>query len=122
MKPAMMTRAGQLWIASCAGKENSSYFRGKVQDGRARAELGVTDTAAYFGYSAADDADPGAESTWRACMPALGTTVDVATVRADYETMPLPEFRRAYLCQWPEVAKPGWQILSEDVWEAARDD
>jgi phage terminase large subunit-like protein len=119
LRPAMMTRRdGQLWIVSTAGKESSSYFRGKVQDGRARAELGVTDTACYFGWSAADDADPAAESTWAACMPALAHTVDVATVRADFETMPLPEFRRAYLCQWPEVAKPGWALISEAQWDA----
>src|SRR5258708_7077954 len=60
VKPAMMTIDGaQLWIVSTAGTEFSAYFRGKVDDGRAMAELGVTDTAAYFGYSAPDDADPG---------------------------------------------------------------
>src|SRR6266705_91795 len=59
VKPAMMTRPGaQLWVVSTAGTEFSAYFRGKVEDGRAMAELGASDTAAYFGYSASDDADP----------------------------------------------------------------
>lgn len=119
VKPAMMTREGaQLLIVSTAGNENSAYFRAKVEDGRAMAELGATDTAAYVGYSAPDDADPAAESTWRECMPALGHTVTIETVRADFTTMQLPEFRRAYLCQWPEVAKPGWDVITQDAWNA----
>lgn len=117
VKPAMMTRkAAQLFVVSTAGNEQSAYFRGKVDDGRALAELGVTDTAAYFGYSAPDDADPGDPATWWRCMPALGRTVTEETVRADFGTMALAEFRRAYLCQWPEVAKPGWEVISQETW------
>jgi len=119
MRPAMMTRDAQLWIVSAAGDENSAYFRGKVEDGRARAELGVTEDGCYVGYSAADDEDPGDPVTWRRRMPALGITVSEETVRADFELMKLPEFRRAYLCQWPEVAKPGWDVIGEDAWGAA---
>lgn len=52
-------------------------------------------------------------------MPALGHTVTVETVAADFQTMDLAEFRRAYLCQWPEVAKPGWGVISQDAWDAA---
>lgn len=121
MRPAMMTVGdAQLWIVSTAGNELSSYFRAKVEDGRARAEMGVTDTGCYIGYSAPDDADPAAESTWFGCMPALGQTVTAETVRADFELMDLAEFRRAYLCQWPEVAKPGWDAISQEAWEACR--
>src|SRR5258708_21248903 len=83
------------------------------------AELGVTDAAAYFGYSAPDDADPGDPAAWYGCMPALGITVSEETVRADFATMPLAEFRRAYLCQWPEIAKPGWDVISQQAWAAA---
>jgi hypothetical protein len=119
LKPAMMTVPGaQLWIVSAAGNDDSSYFRGKVEDGRARAEMGVTDTACYIGYSAADDADPGDPATWRAVMPALNITVSEETVAADFQTMDLAEFRRAYLCQWPEVARPGWQAIGRDAWDA----
>jgi phage terminase large subunit-like protein len=119
MRPAMMTRDAQLWIVSAAGTEKSSYFRGKVEAGRARAEMGMTDTACYIGYSFADDEDPAAPETWRRRMPALGITVSEATVQADLETMKLAEFRRAYGCQWPEVAKPGWGVIGEDAWGAA---
>jgi phage terminase large subunit-like protein len=60
LKPAMMTvPSAQLWVVSTAGTEFSAYFRGKVDEGRARAEMGVTGATAYTGYSAPDDADPG---------------------------------------------------------------
>jgi phage terminase large subunit-like protein len=119
MRPAMMTRDAQLWVVSAAGTEKSEYFRAKVEDGRARAEMGVTSDGCYIGYSAADDEDPGDPVTWRRRMPALGITVSEETVRADFELMDLPEFRRAYLCQWPEVARPGWGVIGEDTWGAA---
>jgi phage terminase large subunit-like protein len=119
MRPAMMTRDAQLWVVSAAGTEKSTYFRGKVEDGRGRAEMGQTDRGCYFGYGAADDADPGDPATWRACMPALGITVSEEVVAADYDLMELSEFRRlrAYLCQWPEIAKPGWEVISQQTWE-----
>jgi phage terminase large subunit-like protein len=122
LKPAMLTVAGaQLWIVSTAGTEFSAYFRAKVEEGRSRVELGVTGASAYFGWSAPDDADPGDPETWRGCMPALGITVSEETVASDFETMQLAEFRRACLCQWPEVANPGWKLFSEaDYLEATR--
>jgi hypothetical protein len=114
LRPAMLTRpAAQLWVVSTAGNEFSAYFRAKVDEGRARCETGVIGTSAYFGYSAPDDTDPGDPATWRACMPALDITVSLETVASDFETMELAEFRRACLCQWPEVAKPGWKLFSE---------
>jgi phage terminase large subunit-like protein len=120
LKPAMLTRAAaQLWIVSTAGTDLSAYFRGKVDEGRTRCDLGVTGASAYFGWSAPDDADPGDPETWRACMPALGVTVSEQVVAADFETMELAEFRRACLCQWPEVANPGWKLFSEDDWREA---
>jgi phage terminase large subunit-like protein len=122
LKPAMLTRpAAQLFILSTAGTEFSAYFRGKVDEGRARCETGLTGSSAYFGWSAEDDADPGDPATWRRCMPALGTTITEEVVAADFETMDLAEFRRACLCQWPEVANPGWKLFSEADWlEATR--
>ncbi len=119
MRPAMMTRDAQLWVVSAAGTERSAYFRGKVEDGRARAEMGVTSNGCYIGYSFADDEDPADPATWWRRMPALGITVSEETVRADYELMELSEFRRAYGCQWPDVAKPGWDVIGKDEWGAA---
>jgi phage terminase large subunit-like protein len=119
MRPAMMTRDAQLWVVSAAGDERSEYFRRKVEDGRSRAQMGVTEGGCYVGYSAPDDAEPGDPATWRACMPALGITVTEETVATDFGLMELSEFRRAYLCQWPEVAKPGWGVIGQDAWGAA---
>jgi len=118
MRPAMMTRDAQLWIVSAAGDETSEYFRAKVEDGRARAEMGVTSDGCYIGYSFADDEDPADPVTWRRRMPALGITVTEETVRTDLGLMVESEFRRAYGCQWPEVAKPGWDVVGEDDWAA----
>ena len=120
MRPAMATRPGaQLLVVSAAGNEFSAYLDAKMDEGRARAELGVTEVACYTEFSAADEEDPAAKSTWSGCMPALGVTIDVATVRADFELMELSEFRRAYLCQRPSVAAPGWKLFTEQDWRAA---
>jgi phage terminase large subunit-like protein len=117
LRPAMITRPDpQLFICSTAGTDASAYLRSKVADGRARAELGVTDTACYFEWSAADDADPSDPQVWAGCMPALNITASPAAVAADYELMARAEFRRAYLNQWPEVARPGWAEISQERW------
>jgi phage terminase large subunit-like protein len=119
MRPAMMTRDAQLWVVSAAGTEKSTYFRGKVEDGRGRAEMGATDTSCYIGYGFADDEDPADPAVWWRRMPALGITVSEDTVRADLDIMDFAEFRRAYGCQWPDVAKPGWEVIGKDAWGAA---
>jgi len=119
MRPAMMTRDAQLWIVSAAGNEKSAYFRRKVDEARDRMERGLTGGGCYVGYSAPDDADPGDPATWRGCMPALGITVSEETVASDYTDMDEAEFRRAYLCQWPEIARPGWGVIGQDAWAAA---
>lgn len=119
MRPAMMTRDAQLLIVSAAGNEKSAYFRRKVFEARARIEMGLAGGGCYIGYSAPDDADPGDPATWRACMPALGITVTEDVVAKDCQDMDEAEFRRAYLCQWPEVAKPGWNVIGQDTWTAA---
>jgi phage terminase large subunit-like protein len=121
IRPAMMTRDAQLLVVSAAGTERSAYFKTKVDDGRVRAEAGLTDTGCYVGYSFADDEDPADPATWRRRMPALGITVTEETVAADLDLMGLAEFRRAYGCQWPDVANPGWAVITEDEWRALTD-
>jgi phage terminase large subunit-like protein len=119
MRPAMMTRDAQLWIVSAAGTEKSAYFKGKVDAARERLARGLPGGGCYVGYSAPDDADPGDPVTWRGCMPALGITVSEETVATDFQDMDEAEFRRAYLCQWPEVARPGWGVIGADAWASA---
>jgi hypothetical protein len=100
MRPAMMTRDAQLWVVSAAGTEKSAYFRAKVEDGRARAEMGVTENGCYIGYSAADDEDPGDPATWWRRRAERSQETG-----ADYELMELQV--GAYLCQWPMWRSPG---------------
>jgi phage terminase large subunit-like protein len=121
MKPAMITRPQpQLWVVSTAGNERSVYLRGKVDAGRARTSLGVTDAVAYFEWSASDDEDPADPATWTRCMPALGHTVPEQAIRAEFESMELPEFRRAFLNQWPD-AFPIDAVIDAATWAALAD-
>lgn len=120
-RPAMLTRpAAQLWMVSTAGTNKSAWWRSKVDAGRTVTAAGIDAGFCYLEWSASDDEDPTDEDTWRACMPALGVTCQPETLRADMGTMSLPDFRRAYLNQWPEVAAEGWAVISRDLWEAAR--
>lgn len=118
-KPAMITRPQpQQIIISTAGTMRSVFLRGKVNAGRRRVDAGSSSPVAYFEWSAADDADPADPATWWGCMPALGHTVSESAVRADFESMPLAEFRRAYLNQWPDAAPGGWLVIGPDAWRA----
>lgn len=123
IKPAMSTRPNaQLWAVSTAGTAKSLFWRGKVDAGRTNATLGTTSGTAYFEWSAADHTDVGDRSTWPGFMPALGITVDEDTLAADLGSMPLPEWRRAYANQWPDVAAEGWKVFRQDAWMRAQRD
>jgi phage terminase large subunit-like protein len=120
VKPAMVTKSnGQLWAVSTAGNYKSTWWRGKVEMGREAVEKGRTDGLAFFEWSAppgAPLADPG---TWRECMPALGYTVDEATVAGDIAGMNATEARRAFLNQWADEADDdgsGWGLVDRDLW------
>jgi phage terminase large subunit-like protein len=118
-RPAMTTRtAGQLWMASTAGTDRSTFWRDKVDQGRTVAALGVAEGLYYAEWSAADDTDVTDPATWPGYMPALGHTIDEATVAKDLAAMPLAEWRRAYANQWAsEVAAEGWRVIPKALWE-----
>jgi hypothetical protein len=119
-RPAMMTKrdAQEYWF-STMGTDDSVPWNDRVDDGRARVEAGETKGVAYFEWSAPEDADPYDEATWWACMPALGRTVDVETVRADANSLPEGDFRRGYLNQRVAGGKP---IIEPGKWPKLRDD
>jgi phage terminase large subunit-like protein len=128
MKPAMITRPGaQLWIFSTAGNDKSAYLRSKVDAGRLRCQVGMPSRTAYFDWSAPDDADPEDPATWYGCMPALGivrpdgTGVTEETIRAEFESMELPDFRRAYLNQWLDAFPEEWLVISAADWQMLLD-
>lgn len=124
VKPAMMTRPEpQFWIVSTAGTNESLYLNEKVAEGRERAELGVTDGGVcYFEWSADESLDPLDPETWQTCMPALGHTVPLEAIAADFQSMPLAEARRAYLNQTRNtLAAEPWQVITEDQWARCAD-
>lgn len=124
MAPAMITRAQpQLDVVSTAGKSKakSPYLWGKVEAGRLAAEAGLTSGVAYFEWSAPNDAPPGDPATWWACMPALGHTVTEDAVRAEFASMELAEFRRAYLNQWLDETPAEWLVIGQQAWTGLAD-
>lgn len=123
LKPTMITRPQpQLWVVSTAGwLDTSIYLWDKVTDGRERAERGVTQSVAYFEWSAPDDADPADPATWWAWLPALGHTVTEDAVRETFDSMPLPDFRRAFLNQW-RLKHSDDPVISDEAWAACFDE
>jgi phage terminase large subunit-like protein len=117
VRPTMATRKhAQLWALSTAGTSKSVWWRQKLDAGRAAAEMGVTDGVCCFDWSAPEHANPADEATWWATMPALGKLIDVETVRADLANMGVPEFKRAYLNQWPDESDEGWRVFNQADW------
>jgi hypothetical protein len=124
MAPAMITRPEpQLDVVSTAGKSKakSPYLWSKVEAGRLAAEAGLTSGVAYFEWSAPNDADPADPATWWACMPALGWTVTEDAVRSEFQSMPLEEFRRAYLNQWLDETPADWLVIGREPWQSLAD-
>ena len=116
--PAMVTRPeAQLWFVSTAGTPQHTWFRSKVEAGRQAVN---SPGVAYFEWSASQDADPGDPDVWRACMPALGHTIDEDVIAAEFASMPLDEFRRAYLNQWVEDARTP-EAIDPATWIALAD-
>jgi hypothetical protein len=121
LRPAMATKPNaQLWIVSTAGTPTESpYLLQKVEQGRQHVEDGLNFGTAYFEWSAPDDADPGALSTWESCMPALGRTITYDVVKSDFLAMDLSEFQRAYLNRW--VASMVEPVIPMELWAALED-
>lgn len=119
MRPAMLTSiCPQIWIVSTAGTADSEYLWGKVDDGRTRCQTGHFGKVAYFEWSALDDEDPADPATWYGCMPALGYTVREDTIAAEYDSMKLDEFLRAYLNRWIAAVS---RIIPTASWLACKD-
>lgn len=122
--PAMNTRPqSQFWVVSTAGTRKSLYLRSKVTRGRAIVESGQLSRSAHFEWSAPADADPEDPATWWACMPALGHTIRVETIRHRFESITggLPEFRRAYLNQWSDEFDDEEWVLPKASWFGCMD-
>lgn len=123
--PAMITRPNtQTGVISTAGwLDGSPYLGVKVAHGRRIVEAGEPAPVAYFEWSAEQDADPFDRAVWRACMPALGFTIDEDAIAAElvrFESSPegLNGFRRAYLNQWVPKGSPEEAAIPPEAWAA----
>lgn len=120
-KPAMITRPQpQMWVVSTAGNDSSIYLKQKLVKGREQVDADGRKGLAYFEWSAPDDADPADPRTWRSCMPALGHTINEDAIAADFKSMQLIEFQRAYLNQWPDRSAVD-PVISRHAWDAIAD-
>lgn len=121
LRPAMVTVPdAQLLICSTAGTGLSLYLRSKVDSGRLAAQTGLDGAGAYLEWSAPDDADPSDPATWLAVMPALGATIDEATIGEDRQLMDDLEWQGAYLNKWTGTAAP-WTVIPGPAWAALAD-
>lgn len=123
IKPAQITRgSAQFWLVSTMGTSRHDYFNDKIATGRQAVEQGRGDGVAYFEWSADPDDDPADPDTWWRCMPALGVTVPIEAIAADYASTELDEFKRAYLNIMHDTTRRGlWQVITEAGWGAALD-
>jgi terminase large subunit-like protein len=122
-RPAMITRKNkQLGVISTRGwKGKEPYLLPKIEAGRASVEEGLRIGRAYFEWSAPDDADPHDRDVWRACMPALGYTIDEEAIEAELLLMGLPDFRRSMLNQSVIQTEAGeWLIIGKLSWDVRK--
>lgn len=126
VSPTMITVKGaQKWITSAAGNSESHYLWGKVEAGRARVEALAHDPAkltqsrtCYIEFSAPEGADRADPATWAAAHPAVGHTIDLASLAGQFEELDADEFDRAYLGWWPR-ADEAPKVIPAGPWGTA---
>lgn len=119
LNPAMATRPyAQMVTASTMGTSESLALNLAVANGRHAVDEDRGSGLAYFEWSATDADDPSDHDVWASCMPALGRTISLEVVEHAYRSLPLDEFRRAYL-NIPTAADE--RVIPHGIWEAACD-
>lgn len=118
-RPAMITRRNKQlgWISTRGWRDLEPYLLPKIEKGRQVVEEDLRSGLAYFEWSAPEDADPTDRDVWRACMPALGHTIDEDAIAAELLLMGLPDFRRSMLNQ--SVYKDSsdeWSVIGQVAW------
>lgn len=73
---------------------------------------------AYLEWSAAPELDRMDEQGWAQANPALGTTIDIETLRDFAETMEPATFETEHLCRWVTTTRP--TIVPDGKWESLR--
>ncbi len=117
--PAMATRPhAQMVTASTAGTAASTALNAAVEKGRNAVRNGRDSGLCYFEWSADRDDDPADPEVWARHMPALGLTQSVAAVQHAYDTMPVDEFKRAFLNIQSSAET---QLIPKPLWDAVND-
>lgn len=73
---------------------------------------------AYLEWSAAPERDRMDEAGWAEANPALGTTIDIETLRDFAETMDPAIFETEHLCRWVTTTRP--VIAADGKWANCR--
>ena len=77
-----------------------------------------TPSLAYLEWSAAPDLDRMDERGWAQANPALGTTIDIDTLRDFAATMDAAQFETEHLCRWVTSIRP--TLVGDGKWEKCR--
>lgn len=116
--PAMATRNdAQLFIISTAGDVESTFFRQKVEQGRAAVEEGRTTDIAYIEWSAGDD-DLDDPATWWDMHPALGHLITEDTIRHAKATLSPDQFAQEYGNRWSAASET---LIDPKAWQKIQD-
>lgn len=86
-----------------------------LNDLRARKD---STSLAYLEWSAAPERDRMDEAGWAEANPALGTTIDIETLRDFAETMDPAIFETEHLCRWVTTTHP--ILVAEGKWAELR--
>lgn len=122
LRPAMITRPQpQMWIVSTAGTEESHFLNAKQERGRELVAAGAVDDFAYFEWSAPEDARLDDPDVWWTFHPAVGITIDPATLTADALAMSDDEAHRAYFNWNKRRVYQHDIIIPEDAWAACEE-
>ena len=114
--PTLSTRPNpQVWYGSSAAMATSEQLHAV----RRRALAGEGSRLAYLEWSAAEDCEPGDPAAWAQANPAVGHRMTLEFIAAEFEALPLPEFKRERLSIPDEPLGAG--VIPMGLWRAAAD-
>lgn len=111
--PTLSTRPNpQVWYGSSAAMATSEQLHAV----RRRALAGEGSRLAYLEWSAAEDCEPGDPGAWAQANPAVGHRMTLEFIAAEFEALPLPEFKRERLSIPDEPLGAG--VIPLALWHA----
>jgi len=108
----------QLWAISTEGDHTSVVLENLQATGRAAAAARTAGPLAYFEWSTSPDRARSDRRGWAESNPALGHTLDVATLEAELATDPAEVFETEVLCR-RVLSMVSW--LPAGGWDACAD-